>query len=102
MLHAQSEPTASRLGDLKIGGAFSTAKLRLRRAAITAAAAYLNFDFLPHIGVEGEFHFVKDSSNDLYEKTYEAGGRYFRIYRKFVALRQSDVRARRLQLPCPG
>src|ERR1700723_839838 len=31
--------------------------------------------------VGGEFHFVKDP-NDLYEKTYEIGGRYFRTYKK--------------------
>ena len=82
MLHAQSEPTASRLGDLKIGGGFSTANSDYADR-YNGGAAYIDFDFLPHIGVEGEFHFVKDSS-DLYEKTYEAGGRYFRTYGKFV------------------
>ena len=82
MLHAQSEPTASRLGDLKIGGGFSTANSDYADR-YNGGAAYINFDFLPHIGVEGEFHFVKDSS-DLYEKTYEVGGRYFRTYKKFV------------------
>jgi opacity protein-like surface antigen len=82
MLHAQSEPTASRLGDLKIGGGFSTANSDYADR-YSGGAVYANFDFLPHIGVEGEFHFVKDSS-DLYEKTYEVGGRYFRTYKKFV------------------
>ena len=82
MLHAQSEPTASRLGDLKIGGGFSTANSDYG-GRYNGGAAYLNFDFLPHLGVEGEFHFVKDST-DLYEKTYEVGGRYFRTYGKFV------------------
>jgi hypothetical protein len=74
-LLAQSEPTASRIGDLKIGGGFSTADSDYGNR-YNGGAAYADFDFLPHIGVEGEFHFVKDSS-DLYEKTYEAGGRYF-------------------------
>ena len=73
MLHAQSEPTASRLGDLKIGGGFSTANSDYADR-YNGGAAYINFDFLPHLGVEGEFHFVKDSA-DLYEKTYEVGGR---------------------------
>lgn len=82
MLHAQSEPTATRLGDLKIGGAFSTANSDYG-GRYNGGAAYVDFDFLPHIGVAGEFHFVKDQS-DLYEKTYEVGGRYFRTYRKFV------------------
>jgi opacity protein-like surface antigen len=80
--HAQSLPTASRAGDLKIGGGFSSAHSDYADR-YTGGAAYVDFDFLPHIGVEGEFHFVKDSS-DLYEKTYEAGGRYFRTYKRFV------------------
>jgi hypothetical protein len=82
MLHAQSEPTASRLGDLKVGGSFATANSDYG-GRYNGGGAYLDFDFLPHIGVEGEFHFVKDSSG-LYEKTYEAGGRYYRVYRKFI------------------
>jgi hypothetical protein len=82
MLHAQSAPTASKALDLKIGGGFSTANSDYADR-YNGGAAYIDFDFMPHIGVEGEFHFVKDSA-DLYEKTYEAGGRYFRTYGKFV------------------
>src|ERR1700730_5943615 len=82
MLHAQSAPTATRALDLKIGGGFATANSDYADR-YNGGAAYIDFDFLPHIGLEGEFHFVKDSS-DLYEKTYEVGGRYFRTYRKFV------------------
>jgi len=67
MLHAQSEPTASRVGNLKIGGSFATANSDYG-GRYNGGAAYMNFVFLPHIGVEGEFHFVKDSSG-LYEKT---------------------------------
>jgi len=74
-LRAQSEPTASRIGDLKLGGGFSSANSDYGDR-YNGGAAYVDFNFLPHIGVEGEFHFVKDS-NDLYEKTYEVGGRYF-------------------------
>jgi hypothetical protein len=81
-LHAQSEPTATKMLDLKVGGSFATANSDYG-GRYSGGAAYINADFLPHIGVEGEFHFVKDSS-DLYEKTYEVGGRYFRTYRKFV------------------
>jgi hypothetical protein len=84
MLHAQASPTASRAGDLKIGGGFSSAESDYG-SRFNGGAAYVNFDFMPHIGVEGEFHFVSGPSpNDLYEKTYEAGGRYFRTYGKFV------------------
>ena len=84
MLNAQASPTASRAGDLKIGGGFSSAESDYG-ARFNGGAAYVNFDFLPHIGVEGECHFVSGASpDDLYEKTYEAGGRYFRTYGKFV------------------
>jgi opacity protein-like surface antigen len=82
IMHAQALPAASRAGDLKVGGGFSTANSDYADR-YNGGAAYVNFDFLPHIGLEGEFHFVKDSV-DLYEKTYEVGGRYFRTYGKFV------------------
>jgi Outer membrane protein beta-barrel domain len=82
MLHAQAAPTASRSGDLKIGGGFSSADSDYGQR-FNGGAAYLNYDFRPHIGVEGEFHFVS-GENQLYEKTYEVGGRYFRTYGKFV------------------
>ncbi len=77
---AQALPTGSRTGDLKAGGGFSTANSDYGDR-YNGGAAYIDFDFRPHLGVEGEFHFVKDST-DLYEKTYEAGGRYFHPYKK--------------------
>jgi hypothetical protein len=80
IVHAQALPAGSRLGDLKIGGGFSTANSDYGDR-YNGGAAYFDYDFLPHIGVEGEFHFVKDP-NDLYEKTYEIGGRYFLTYKK--------------------
>ena len=80
IVHAQALPTGSRAGDLKIGGGFSTANSDYGDR-YNGGAAYFDYDFLSHIGVEGEFHFVKDP-NDLYEKTYEIGGRYFRTYKK--------------------
>jgi opacity protein-like surface antigen len=82
VLHAQSEPTATRLGDLKIGGAIATANSDYG-GWYNGGGAYFDYDFRPHLGVEGEFHFVKDAS-DLYEKTYEVGGRYYRTHRKYA------------------
>jgi hypothetical protein len=82
MAHAQAIPTESRLGELKIGGAVSIADSDYYHR-FDGGSAYFNFDFLPHIGVEGEFHFVAGPSS-MYEKTYEAGGRYYRVYRKVV------------------
>jgi hypothetical protein len=82
MLQAQASPTASRSGDFKIGGGFSSAASDYGNR-FNGGGAYFDFDFRPHIGLTGEFHFVKDQ-NDLYEKTYEVGGRYFRTYDRFV------------------
>ncbi len=39
--------------------------------------------FTPTSGVTGEFHLV-EGPHDVYEKTYEVGGRYYRTYGKFV------------------
>jgi len=82
MLHAQSEPTATKALDLKVGGSFAIANSDYG-GRYNGGAVYFNADFLPHVGIEGEFHFVKNQS-DLYEKTYEVGGRYFRTYGRFV------------------
>ncbi len=78
MLCGQAIPTASRSGDLKIGGGFSTANSDYG-PRFNGGGAYFDYDFLPHIGVTGEFHFVQ-GPNNLYEKTYEVGGRYYRTY----------------------
>src|SRR5260370_799805 len=68
MLHAQSEPTATKALDLKIGGSFATANSDYG-GRYNGGAVYFNADFLPHVGIEGEFHFVKDPTA-LYERTY--------------------------------
>jgi len=84
MLHAQASPTASRAADLKVGGGFTSASSDYGHR-FNGVAAYFDLDFTRHLGVEGEFHFIKDrSGNDLYEKTYEIGARYFRTYGRFV------------------
>jgi Outer membrane protein beta-barrel domain len=82
MLRAQAVPTASRAGDFKIGGGFSTADSDYGQR-FNGGAAYFDFDFLPHIGVTGEFHFV-EGNDTLYEKTYEVGGRYYRTYGRVI------------------
>mgnify|MGYP001553135022 FL=1 len=84
MLYAQASPTASRAADLKIGGGLTTAASDYGNR-FNGAMAYFNYDFTAHLGIEGEFHFVSSGSPDnLYEKTYEIGPRYFRTYDKFV------------------
>lgn len=83
LLHGQASPTASRAGDLQVGGGFSSAASDYGRR-FNGGFAYFDFDFRQHFGIEGNFHFVKQSNYTLYEKTYEIGGRYLRTYGNFV------------------
>lgn len=79
-LYAQATATASRPTDLKIGGGFTYANADYS-GHYKGGMAFFTYDFTPHIGIEGNFHFIKGGGNsDLYEKTYEIGGRYFRNY----------------------
>jgi len=85
MLHAQASPTASRSADLQVGVGFTNANTDYLPNRINGGAAYFDFDFTRHLGVEGVFHFVKDGKgSDIYEKTYEIGGRYHLTYGRFV------------------
>ena len=76
----QSMPTASRTGDLQIGGGFEFASSRYNFAPITliGGAGYLTFDWRNHWGVEGDFHRARSNEDStIYERTYEAGPRIF-------------------------
>jgi hypothetical protein len=84
ILHAQASPTASRTGDLKIGGGFTNSGTDYLPNRVNGGMGYFNYDFKPHLGVEGQFHFIKDSPSNIYQKTYEIGGRYYRTYGKWV------------------
>ena len=80
MLRAQATPTASRVGDAKVGASFATASSDYG-VRFNGFNIYGDFDFLQHWGVEAKFNYVKaPSPSVLYEKTYEIGGRYFRTY----------------------
>jgi len=84
MLHAQASPTASRAADFKVGVGFTNANTDYLPNRVNGGTAYFDFDFSSHLGLEGEFRFVKDGETNIYEKSYEIGGRYFRTYGKFV------------------
>jgi len=77
LAHAQAEPTASRLGDLQVGAGFSNANTDYVPNRVNGPNIYFDFDFTHRFGVEGEFRFLKDGSTNIYEKTYEIGGRYY-------------------------
>jgi hypothetical protein len=83
--HAQASPTATRFGDFKIGGGFTSLSSDYLSSRFNGAAAYADLDFTHHLGVEAEFHFATDSNGSgEYEKTYEIGGRYHRTYGRFL------------------
>lgn len=76
MMHAQAAPTASRRGDLQVGVGYSNANTDYVPNRVNGITGYFDFDFIHNFGVEGEFRFVKDPTTNIYEKTYEIGGRY--------------------------
>lgn len=80
-LLAQATPTASRSGDLQVGGGFSSANSDYLPNRFNGGTAYFDYDFYHHFGIEGEFRFVKDGPTGIYEKTYQVGGRYSRTYK---------------------
>ncbi len=85
MLYAQATPTATRRADFQIGVGFTNASSDYVPNRINGGAAYFDFDFTRHLGIEGVFHFVKDGNgSDVYEKTYEIGGRYHLTYGRFM------------------
>jgi hypothetical protein len=77
---AQSRPTASRVGDLQIGGGFVFARSGYNFAPITliGGAGYATFDWHDHWGIEGAFHHARaNMDTTVYERTYEVGPRIF-------------------------
>ena len=84
---AQATPAASRLGDLQVGATFTNANPEAVPHRINGYGFYSDFDFRRHIGVEVDFHQLNDhqglSENQIYERSYEAGGRYFWNFGRF-------------------
>jgi opacity protein-like surface antigen len=81
---SQGSPTASRVGDLQLGGTYSSADSDYVDNRIKGFGIYGNFDFSNHYGVEVSFHQLKDPNSDVYERTYQFGGRYMRHYNIFT------------------
>ena len=86
MALAQSTPAASRLGDLQVGGSFTNANSDYG-IRINGFGFYSDFDFRRHIGAEVDFHQLNDyhhaANARIYERSYEAGGRYFWNFGRF-------------------
>lgn len=77
MAHAQANSTASRPFDFQIGAGYSSADANYEYVhnRINGFAAYMDFDFRPHLGLEAEFHDVSDKNTTVSQKTYEIGAR---------------------------
>jgi hypothetical protein len=85
-LHGQAEATASRAGDLQIGTMFNLANSDYRPAYFKGFGFYSTYDFRYHVGIEGEFHQANDqnTTEGIYERTYEIGPRFVLHYGRFA------------------
>ena len=84
---AQAAPAASRLGDLQVGATYTNANSDYVLNRINGFGFYSTFDFYRHIGAEVDFHQLNDrqspSYSQIYERSYEVGGRYFWNFGRF-------------------
>jgi hypothetical protein len=84
-LYGQAEPTATRPGNLQIGGTFIQGNSDYATSSFRGFGFYSTFDFRYHLGLETEFHQLNDSnsSQGIYERTYEVGPRFVLHHRRF-------------------
>jgi hypothetical protein len=82
---AQALPTASRVGELQVGGLFANANSDYSRSRFNGYGVYADMDFHHGLGVEAVYHFISDQdpNTNVYERTYEIGARYSRHYGRF-------------------
>ncbi|HKO20006.1 MAG TPA: hypothetical protein VJU82_14070 [Acidobacteriaceae bacterium] len=79
-LPAQGLPTATRAGDLQIGGGFTFARsaYNFTPLHLVGESVYATFDMRHRWGGEFDFHNVKPTEDStVYERTYEIGPRVF-------------------------
>ena len=79
-VHAQARPTATRAGDLQIGGGVISANSDYD-GRFKGFFGYADFDVTRHLGAEFEIHQIYSSDGQqIHERTYEIGARYRRRY----------------------
>jgi opacity protein-like surface antigen len=78
--YGQARPTSVRVLDIQVGGEYSNADSDYEPLRVQGFGFYSDVDFRPHFGAEVDFHQLNESTTKLYERTYEAGGRYYRTY----------------------
>ena len=78
LVSAQGLPTATRAGDLQIGGGFTYARsgYNFTPLHLIGESVYATFDMRHRWGGEFDFHNVKPTEDStVYERTYEIGPR---------------------------
>jgi hypothetical protein len=91
LAHGQARLTASRTGDLQIGGAFAYNYPDYTTHKFWGYNIYGDLDFGEHFGVEGEFRQTNDHTERIggggtvpqYQRNIEGGLRYHRDYGRF-------------------
>jgi hypothetical protein len=78
LAHGQAEPTATRSGDLQVGATYQNADSDYAPERFPGYGIYASFDFRYRIGLGAEFHQLSgsNSSQGVYERSYEIGPRY--------------------------
>ena len=77
---AQGKPTATRTGDLQVGGGLTFARsgYNFTPLHLIGGTVYATFDIRRHWGAEFDFHHLKSTEDStIYERTYEIGPRFF-------------------------
>jgi opacity protein-like surface antigen len=83
---AHALPTASRAGDLQIGGgvALGSSNYNFISSRLVGGVAYTTFDIRPHLGAEFSFRQNKSTTDStVYERTYEIGPRIYVLKGRF-------------------
>jgi hypothetical protein len=75
-----SMPTATRAGDLQLGGGvvLGTSNYNFSETHLLGGAFYTTFDIRSHLGAEANFHQSQSSEDStVYERTFEVGPRFY-------------------------
>ena len=83
----QARATASRLADVQVGADFINGNSDYARSRFNGYGVYADMDFHRGFGVEAEYRYMSDGDpypqTNVYERTYQIGGRYSRQYGRF-------------------
>ena len=87
LAYGQAGYTASRRADLQAGFSFLNGNSDYARSRFNGYGIYADLDFRCHFGAEVEYRFISDGDpapqTNIYERTYQVGGRYSRHYGRF-------------------